>query len=84
MRFCIYYMKLYAVTVRDSYPLPRMDERIDSLGDASVFSTLDCNSGYWQIQVAPVDMEKANFTSRECSTTNQQGKMIDNRGNETV
>jgi hypothetical protein len=47
MRFCIDYRKLNAVSVRDSYPLPRMDEHIDSLGDASVFSTLDCNSGYW-------------------------------------
>jgi hypothetical protein len=46
MRFCIDYRKLNAVTGRDSYPLPRMDECIDSLGDASVFSTLDCNSGY--------------------------------------
>jgi hypothetical protein len=57
MRFCIDY-RLNAVTVRDSYPLPRMDECIDSLGDASVFSTLDCNSGYWQILVDPTDMDK--------------------------
>jgi Reverse transcriptase (RNA-dependent DNA polymerase)/RNase H-like domain found in reverse transcriptase len=46
MRFCIDYRRLNAVTVRDSYPLPRMDEYIDSLGDDRVFSTLDCNSGY--------------------------------------
>ena len=43
MRFCIDYRRLNALTIRDSYPLPRMDECIDSLGDAQVFSTLDCN-----------------------------------------
>ena len=40
-RFCVDFRKLNAVTVRDSYPLPRMDEYIDSLGDAKVFTTLD-------------------------------------------
>ena len=39
MRFCVDYRKLNAVTVSDSYPLPRMDECIDSLGDATVFTT---------------------------------------------
>jgi hypothetical protein len=65
MRFCIDYRRLNTVTVRDSYPLPRMDECIDSLGDARVFSTLDCNSGYWQITVSPQDKEKTTFTSHE-------------------
>ena len=65
MRFCIDYRRLNTVTVRDSYPLPRMDECIDSLGDARVFSTLDCNSGYWQIPVSPADKEKTTFTSHE-------------------
>ena len=46
MRFCVDYRELNAVTVCDFYPLPRMDEYIDSLGDATVFTTLDCNSGY--------------------------------------
>jgi hypothetical protein len=40
-RFCVVYRKLNAITVRDSYPLPRMDECIDSLGDAKIFTTLD-------------------------------------------
>ena len=44
LRFCVDYRRLNALTVRDSYPLPlRMDECIDSLGDAVVFSALDCN-----------------------------------------
>jgi hypothetical protein len=65
LRFCIDYRRLNAITVRDSYPLPRMDECIDSLGDAKIFSTLDCNSGYWQIPVHPEDRAKTTFTSHE-------------------
>ena len=42
-RFCIEYRHLNAVTLRDSYPIQRMDECIDNLGEAAIFSTLDCN-----------------------------------------
>ena len=51
VRFCVDYRRLNAVTIRGSYPIPRMDECIDSLGEANVFTTLDCNSGYWQIPI---------------------------------
>jgi hypothetical protein len=47
LRFCVDYRRLNAITVPDTYPLPRMDECIESLGEAVVFMTLDCNSGYW-------------------------------------
>jgi hypothetical protein len=63
LRFCVDYRKLNMITVPDTYPLPRMDECIDSLGDANVFTTLDCNSGYWQIPVHPEDRDKTTFTS---------------------
>ena len=39
-----------------------MDECIDSLGDARIFSTLDANSGYWRIPIAPKDQDKTSFT----------------------
>jgi hypothetical protein len=65
MRFCIDYRRLNALTVKDSYPLPRMDECIDSLGDETIFFTLDCNSGYWKIPVHPEDQDKTTFTSHE-------------------
>ena len=48
-RFCIDCRQLNERTVRDSYPLPRMDDCLDSLGDAQFFFTLNCNAVYWQI-----------------------------------
>ena len=62
LRFCVDYRRLNFATVKDSYPIPRMDECIDSLGDASIFSTLDCNAGYWQIPVRLRDRDKTTFT----------------------
>lgn len=44
--------------VRDSYPMTRMDDCIDTLGNGSVFITLDCNSGYWQIPVGEEETDK--------------------------
>jgi hypothetical protein len=46
-RFFVDYRGLNSITLRDFYPLPGMDECTDSLGDAKIFTTLDCNSGYW-------------------------------------
>ena len=59
--FCIDVKLLNAKTVADAYPLPDMDDCLDSLGDAAVFSTFDCNSGYWQIPVATEDRDKTTF-----------------------
>ena len=42
-RFCIYYRRLNLLTVKDSYPLPRMDDCLDSLGEAKYFSTFQGN-----------------------------------------
>ena len=60
-RFCVDYRRLNSVTVRDSYPLPRMDDCIDSLGEAAVFTTLDANSGYWQVPIREEDQELTSF-----------------------
>lgn len=62
-RFCMDYSKLNAVTVRDAYLIPRTDEFIDSLWDAQIFSILDANWGYEQVEVAEEDREKTTFTS---------------------
>ena len=47
LRFCVNYRKLNSLTVKDTYPLPRMDECIDSMGEAQFVTALDANSGYW-------------------------------------
>jgi len=65
MWFCVDYRQLNEVTVRDVYPLPRMDDCIDFVEDAKVFSTLDCNSGYWQIPLADEDRDKTTFVCHE-------------------
>jgi len=67
LRFCVDYRLLNVVTKKDSYLLPRMDECIDSLGEATIFSTLDCNAGYWQVAIAPEDREKTAFVCHECA-----------------
>jgi Reverse transcriptase (RNA-dependent DNA polymerase) len=54
---------LNALTIKDSYHLPRMDKCLDSLGDATSFSTLDCNSGYWQILMREEDQNKTAFVT---------------------
>lgn len=58
LRFCADYRKISAVTHKDAYPLPRIEESLASLGNAKYFSTLDLASGYWQVGVSPPDRGK--------------------------
>uniref|UniRef100_A0A803KDA6 Gypsy retrotransposon integrase-like protein 1 n=1 Tax=Xenopus tropicalis TaxID=8364 RepID=A0A803KDA6_XENTR len=60
-RFCVDYRKLNQVTVTDAYPMPRVDELLDHLGNAKYLTTLDLSRGYWQIPLAPGDQEKSAF-----------------------
>lgn len=49
IRFCVDFRKLNAVTIRNSYLTRLTDECFDSLGTATMFSTLDANSTYWKV-----------------------------------
>ncbi|GFV15318.1 retrovirus-related Pol polyprotein from transposon 17.6 [Trichonephila clavipes] len=62
-RFCVDYRRLNDVTKKDSYPLPRIDDTLDTLADNTWFSTLDLKSGYWQVELHPDDKEKTAFTT---------------------
>jgi len=62
-RFCVDSCRLIERTVKDVYQIQRIDDCLESFGDATVFSTLDCTSGYWKIPVAEEDREKTTFTS---------------------
>ncbi|EGD73763.1 hypothetical protein PTSG_12319 [Salpingoeca rosetta] len=61
---CIDYRQLNAQTVKDSYPLPLIDDIIDSLCDARIFSTLDLRSGYHQVRIRAGDEDKTTFRTR--------------------
>ena len=63
-RFCSDYRLLNEVTVKDSYPIPRIEETLESLSGAQWFSTLDLASGYWQVELDEEAKEKSAFVVR--------------------
>jgi hypothetical protein len=67
LRFCVDYRQLNSLTLKDAYPLPRIDSCLDSLGGAIYFSTLDLRSGYWQTELDEATAEKTTFETRKGS-----------------
>ena len=64
-RFCVDYRQVNSVTKRNSFPLPRIDDLLDQLGQSCYFSTLDLASGYWQIPVDPKSVPKTAFITHQ-------------------
>lgn len=63
MRPVVDYRELNKVTEPDVYPIPKIDEYLDCLGKAKIFTTLDLKSGYWQIAMDEQSKEKTAFSS---------------------
>jgi hypothetical protein len=61
IRFCVDYRKLNQVTRVDAYPMPRVDELIDLIGNATFITVLDLTRGYWQVPMSPQSQRKTAF-----------------------
>ena len=64
VRWCVDYRKLNEVTIKDAYPLPNIEDCLDTLSGSRFFSTLDLMSGYYQVEMDPKDQHKTAFSTR--------------------
>ena len=65
VRFCIDYRRLNAITIKDAFPLPRIDDIFDQLTDAIYFTKFDFKSGYFQIPLSEEERPKTAFSTRD-------------------
>ena len=62
LHFCVDFRHLNARTKKDSYPLPRIQEALESMAGPAHFSSMDFKSGFWQIKMAPGSQQYTDFT----------------------
>ena len=65
-RFCLDYRWLNSLTIKDVYPLPRINGSLRLLGNQQWFSTVDLASGYWQVAMSTDAKRKAALVTHEC------------------
>jgi hypothetical protein len=61
---CVDYRSLNDVTIKNKYPLPRIEDLFDQMRGAKVFSMINLRSGYHQLKIRPSDIPKTAFTTR--------------------
>jgi len=64
IRFCVDFRKLNAVTRKDVYPLPRIDETLETMRGLEFYTSIDLASGYWQVEIQEQHKEKSAFITR--------------------
>ena len=64
LQLCIDYRQFNKITIKNKYPLPRIDDLFDQLRGASVFSKIDLRSGYHQLKIKETDIPKTTFRTR--------------------
>ena len=64
LRLCVDYRQLNKMTLKNKYPLPRIDDLFDQLKGASVFSNIDLRSRYHQLRIKDADVHKTTFRTR--------------------
>jgi len=62
-QFCVDHRRLNDTTIKNSYPLPRMDDILTTMHGSCWFSTMDLQSGYWQVEMDETSRAKTAFKS---------------------
>jgi len=63
-KLCVDMRRVNDVTMKQAYPLPRIDTCLESLGGSNYFSTLNLRAGYWQVELHAEDAQKSAFVTR--------------------